>query len=78
MTPDAKTLNQVTRLVWRLSRLVGKSCVDVAKAVLYTRDLKYLGQDGNGRLTDEQAKKAIVLLEIWIDQAKEGKRNGRR
>ena len=74
MLADDRVLNKIIGLTWHLHELTGRSCVEIAHALLATRTMRDLGQSGDGRLTQEQAVAYAKLLERWIRQAKERNR----
>lgn len=74
MQPDPKTLTRMINLAWELRTVTGKPCAEIMRHVNATRTMRDLGQTGDGKLDQAQAIAACRILERWVAQAKERRR----
>lgn len=67
---SAETSRSLSRLICEYARLRGRANTEVAYAVLSSKALKRNGyrHAQRGRLTEEQGRAAIHVLECWIGE----------
>ena len=67
---------KVMRLAWELHEVTGRTTTYITRMLLGTQSMRALGSPHPRHMNKEQADECARLLGIWIEQAKERKRNG--